>query len=111
MLVLPPGQRRLSGLVPSKEQRGRFRKGPGEVRGPNLVPRSAPAFAPGCFRTLDESTIRREILPTWEAIDRVNFVAQDKTEDWAKARHGLSEVKGMGRVFLSRFDDQAFEVA
>ena len=89
MLFLQPGQIVLSGLVPSKEQSGRFRKGPFEVSVPNLVPRSAQAFAPGFFRTLDESTLRSEILHTWEAIDLVHFVEQDETEDFANARHGL----------------------
>jgi hypothetical protein len=90
MRFLQPGQLLLSGLVPSKEQRSRFSKGPCEVRGPTLVPRSAQAFAPGFCRTLDESTIRREILHPWEAIDLVNFVEQDETEDVANARHGVS---------------------
>jgi hypothetical protein len=90
MLVLQPGQLFLSGLVPSKAQRSRFRKGPCEVSVPNRVPSSAQAFAPGFFRTRDESTIRRDILHPWEAIDLVHFVAPDETEDCANARHGLS---------------------
>src|SRR4029434_3694532 len=85
MLFLQLGQILLSGLVPSQEQRGCFRKGPFEVRVPNLVPRSAQAFTPRFFRTLDESTIRSKILHTGEAIDLVNFVEQDETEDFANA--------------------------
>jgi hypothetical protein len=89
-LFLQPGQILLAGLVASKDQRRRFRKGPCEVSVPNLVPSSAQAFAPGFFRTRDESTIRSDILHSWAAIDLVNFVEQDETEDVANARHGLS---------------------
>jgi hypothetical protein len=88
-LCLSRGQLLLSGLVPSKEQSRHFCKGPCEVSVPPRVPRSAQAFAPGCFRTRDESTIRSEILHPWEAIDLVNFVAQDEPEDFANARHRL----------------------
>jgi len=89
MLCLQPGQILLSGLVSSQAQRGRFRKGPLEVSMPQLVPRSAQAFAPGFLRPLDESTIRSEILHTWAAIDLVHCVEQDETEDFATTRHSL----------------------
>jgi hypothetical protein len=111
MLCLSRGQLLLSGLVPSQEPRGRFRKSPVEVRVPNLVPRSAHAVAPGVCRTRDESTIRRAILHPWEAIELVHFIEQDETQDVANARHGLSSVKGLGIVVLSRVEDNAFEVA
>ena len=109
--LLPPGPRRLAGLVPSTAQSRRFRKGPLEVSVPHLVPRRAPACAPGVFRTLDESTIRRELLHPWEAIARVHCVEPDATEDLAHTRHRLQEVKGMGLGWLRRFEDQEFEGA
>ena len=78
---------------------------------PHRVPRSAQAFAPGFFRTRDESTRRRDILPPWEALDLVHVGAPAETEDCANARPGWSEVKGIGLVWRSRVDDQACEGA
>jgi hypothetical protein len=110
-LLLHPGQRLWSGFVPSQAQRGRFSKGPLAVRVPTLVPRSAPALAPGCFRTLDEATIRSASLHTWDASDLVHGVEQDQTKDCANARHGVSEGKGLGLVLLRRVEQKECEVA
>jgi len=78
---------------------------------PNLVPSSPQAFAPGFLRTLDESTIRSEILHPRAATELVHCVEQDETEDCANARDGLSEVKGMGLVLLRRCEAKECEVA
>jgi len=105
MLFLQPSQILLSGFVPAKEQRGRFRKGPCEVSVPNLMPSSVQAFAPGCLRTLDQATIRSAILHTGEASDLVHCVEPHETEDFANARHGLASGKGMGIVLLRGCED------
>lgn len=89
MLFLHLGQILLPRLVPAQEEWGRFRKGPFEVGVANLVPRRAQTFPSGCFRTLDESTLGREILHPGEAVELVNFVEQDETQDLANARDGL----------------------
>jgi len=104
-LFLQPGQILLAELVPTKEQDGRFRKGPCEVSVPNLMPSSVQAFAPGCLRTLDQATIRSAILHTGEASDLVHCVEPHETEDFANARHGLASGKGMGIVLLRGCED------
>ena len=111
MLVRQPGQQLLSGLIPAQEEGGRFRKGPCEMGVPTLVSRSAYAFAPRVFGTLDEATLRRTILHPWEAIELVNVVEQDETEDFANARHRLQEVQGLGIGLFGRFEDKEVAVA
>lgn len=111
MLFLQPGQILLSRFVPAQEQRGRFRKGPCEVRVANLVPRRAQAFAPRFFGTLDKTTRRREILPPWEALNVMDFVEQDETEDFSNTWHRLSEVQRLGIVLFGCFEHKEFEIA
>lgn len=101
----------LAGLVPAQEQRGRFSKGPCEVGVADCVPRCAQAFPPGCFGTLDETTIRGAILHAWEAVHVMDFVAQDEAEDVANAWDGRQEVPCLGIMLFRRFEDKEFEVA
>ncbi len=87
-LLLHPGQRRWPGRVPAEAQRGGFSKGPWEVGVAPRVPRRPPALAPGCLRTLDEATRRRQILPPW---------ASDRSGAWRRARRGAGWCQGPGR--------------
>ncbi len=111
MLCLQTCQILLSGLVPAQEQRGRFRKGPCEVRVANLVPRRAQAFARGVFGALDEAPIRGTILPPGEAIDVMDFVEQDEAQHFANTWHRLEEVQRLGIVVFGRFKHKEFEGA
>jgi hypothetical protein len=89
LLLLQAGQIVLSWLVTAKKQCGRFRKRPLERRLPDFLARGAQAFAPGVFRALHESTLRREILAPGEALNLMEFVEQHKTEDFPHTRHAL----------------------
>jgi hypothetical protein len=86
---LQTGQHSLTFGSVAQEQRGRFGKGPLEVRVPDVLACRAHAFARGGFRTLDQAPIGDNILNPWEAINVVDVVEQHEAEDLADTRHSL----------------------
>src|SRR5262245_60353375 len=88
MLFLQADQVLLAlGIVP-QEQSGGFGKGPLEMGVADVLARDAQALASGFFRTLDQATIRDEVLHPWEAGNVMDFIEQHEAEDCANARYG-----------------------
>jgi hypothetical protein len=106
MLFLQAGHKPLAVGLVTQEQCGSFRKGPLEMGIADLLASGAHAFAGGCFRALDQATIRGDGLPPRAAADAMDFVGQHAAEDLANARHGLQQVQGVGIVLLGGFQDR-----
>src|SRR5262249_41941144 len=96
MFFLQADQPLLALRVVTEEQRGRFGKGPCEVRVPDLLACSPPAVASGFFRTCDQACVRDEVWPAWEAVHLMAFVEQYEAENLAHAGPGLPQGQGMG---------------
>jgi len=111
LLCLQAGQKLLSvGIVP-QEQRGRFGKGPREVRVADVLARSAQAFARRFLAACDQARVRGKSLYAGKAAEVVNVREQDEAEELADPGAGLSQIQRVGVMVFGRLDDRECDVA
>jgi hypothetical protein len=76
----------------------------------DFTPRGAGAFPRRCFGTLDETTLRGNILPPWAALAIMHCVEEHEAEDRPDAGHRVEQRQGLGVMGLGGLDDGEFDV-
>jgi hypothetical protein len=111
MFLLQAGQNFLtSRMIPPAEDGG-FRERPREMGMADVRPRRPGAFSGGCLGTRHQTTIRRDILPSREAVALMDLIEQHKAEDLADAGHRVQQIQGIGIMVLGGVDEGEFHVA
>jgi hypothetical protein len=110
MLFLQTCEKLLTVRVMAQKQRGRFRKGPLEVRMADFVAGSSQAFASGFLAAFDQARIGGEVLHTGKTVDVMNFIKENEAQDLSDTRNSLQPVEGVGIVLLGGVEEIEFEV-
>jgi hypothetical protein len=110
MCILQTSQLFLPRWIMAQEQRRSFGNSPCEGGMADLVARGVQAFAGGCLGTLDQATIRDNILHPWEAVHVMDVIEQHEAENLADTGHAWPQLQGVGVMVCGGLDDGKLQI-